>query len=189
MVVHIVVGAGASGCMAAIKLLQAGHDVVLVERGPFGAWAADGRQGEGTTQPSDRLHSTPIYWGDAAYCASSPRSVQHATAPQPQLAGRTVAYPQGRGAGGTLAVNAMIWSAGHRAVFDAGWPLDWGSDVIDRCALKESSRLPRPVRPLMPVAQAAAGGQRDMPATTHRRGRTRGRPLGCDRGLPQRLQR
>ena len=124
-------GAGTSGCMATIKLLGAGHDVVLVERGTFSAWDRPAEAG-GTAEGSYCLHSTPISWGDAAYSSSSSRSVQHTTVPQPQLAGRTVAYPQGRGAGGTLNVNAMIWSAGHRAVFDNDWPEAWSSATIDR---------------------------------------------------------
>lgn len=123
MVLHVVIGSGAAGSMAALTLLQAGHDVLLIERGPFSSW-----------ERKSTLHGDPISWGDAAFSADSTYVQQHDTKAQPQLSQRLVTYPQGRGLGGTLNVNAMIWSAGHRAVFDRLWPEGWCSDTMGRCS-------------------------------------------------------
>ena len=137
MVLHVVVGSGAAGCVAAVSLLEGGHDVLLIERGPFRGWephaygAADCTCSDEGTRGST-LHTAPISWGDAAYSGDSAHSVQHDTAPQAGLSRRVVVYPQGRGLGGSMGINAMIWSAGHRAVFDDLWPVGWGSDTIDR---------------------------------------------------------
>lgn len=136
MVLHVVVGAGAAGSMAAVALIEAGCDVLLIESGPARGWAhdpcpcfpADTRAGSG----SAKMHACPLSWGDVAYSTTSNCAQQLETVTQPELLRRVVVYPQGRGIGGTLSVNAMIWSAGHRNVFDEQWPVGWGSADMDR---------------------------------------------------------
>ncbi len=130
MVQHVIIGAGAAGVQAAICLLSAGRDVLLIERGPGTCWS--GSKGVSTSAASTSLHEDPILWGDAAYSSTSTHSMQHNLVMQSELAGRFVTYPQGCGIGGCLNVNAMIWSGGHRRVFDKGWPSSWSSEVFDR---------------------------------------------------------
>ena len=134
MVLHVVVGGGASGCMAALKLLEDGYDVLLIERGPFQGWKQHQCKQSNTAidEAIYHIHSSPISWGDAAYSTDSDYVLQHDTVAQQQLSERLVTYPQGRGLGGTMNINAMIWSAGHRAVFDDLWPHDWNSEVMNR---------------------------------------------------------
>ena len=136
MVQHVVIGGGAAGIQATIRLLTAGCDVLLIERGPARSWQQQqlAYTGVGTDNSShtDSIHRDPISWGDAAYSTTSPHTVQYDMAPQAELYDRIVTYPQGIGLGGSMNVNAMIWTAGNRRVFDEGWPADWNSELFDR---------------------------------------------------------
>lgn len=120
MAVHIVVGSGAAGTMAAVGLLKRGKSVLLIERGPR-CW------GEGSG-----LHRDPSLWGTAAYSKTSACSTQYMLFPQQELMSREIVFPQGRGIGGGMNVNAMIWGAGDRHVFDQFWPSEWSSSEMNR---------------------------------------------------------
>lgn len=113
---HVVVGAGSAGITLCNQLLQH-DDVILIERGsddPF------------SKEPTMRIPSSwPAAIQDADIC-------RIATLAQSMLGERTIMYPQGTGIGGTANINAMIWSAGHPAVFDKHWHSKWNSNSLER---------------------------------------------------------
>ena len=95
-------------------MLDAGSNVTLVERGSEFADARD-----------DTL--SPLDWGHAAMGGDC-EGTRPLTAPQGLMHGRQLTYPQGSGLGGSTNINACIWSAGHRGVFDTHWPAQWNSN-------------------------------------------------------------
>lgn len=103
----IVVGAGSAGCVAARRLCDAGHHVVLVEAGP-------------PLEPGD---VPPALEGDDSFAALDVDGRVYADL----VARRTARGPQsrylrGRGVGGSSAVNAMIALRGDPARYRAwGW--------------------------------------------------------------------
>ena len=118
---HIIVGGGSSGIMLCNQLLEK-DDVILVERGSKNPYS------------SSTSTQIPSLWPVAAvYDGEGSRAC---TMPQKALGQRLVMYPQGSGIGGTSNINAMIWSAGHPAVFDNYWHRKWNSDAIQRFELK-----------------------------------------------------
>jgi choline dehydrogenase len=119
---HIVVGGGAAGTAFCVNLLRrsATDKVILIDNG--------------SKEPSKQTLSSssdPLKWGDAAY-SSSEISQHYVTISQKDLCGRRILYPQGRGIGGSVNINAMIWTAGHKDVFDTYWPHEWSSGTIER---------------------------------------------------------
>lgn len=115
----MIVGAGASGLVLAKRLLDAEYNVILIERG---------------TEDADRGRDVqdPLDWGFAATDpAADSEATRALTLPQPGLWNRQLLAPQGRGFGGSTNVNACIWSAGHRGVFDSHWPPSWNADMMD----------------------------------------------------------
>jgi choline dehydrogenase len=101
---YIIVGAGASGCVIANRLLEKlDCRVLLLEAG-----GSDDRE---------VIHNTDIpsmtsMWGpdDANW--------GYMTAPQPHLNGRTIPIAQGRVLGGSTSINAMMYIRGNRRDFD-----------------------------------------------------------------------
>lgn len=119
---HVVVGAGSAGIILCNQLLQH-DDVILIERG-----SDDPHSKEPTMR-------NPSSWPAAAIDDADISRIT--TLAQKVLGGRTIMYPQGTGIGGTSNINAMIWSAGHPAVFDKHWHSKWNSNSLERYKLCE----------------------------------------------------
>jgi len=99
---HIVVGAGAAGCVVAARLAEQGRRVLLLEAGP-----------------SDRspLFSAP---GASAFAAAARRfNWGYETEPQAELGGRRLYMSQGRVVGGGGSINGMVYTRGFPHDYDA----------------------------------------------------------------------
>lgn len=112
---YIVVGSGTAGCIVAARLLEhGGGSVALLEAGG----------------PYRRILNLPLIglWAwlrhPERYCWN-----QHTT-PQAALAGRRVWFPGGRIAGGSSAINAMIYTRGHPASYERWGVPGWGYDDL-----------------------------------------------------------
>ena len=100
---YVVVGGGTAGCVLAARLAaDSDGTVLLIEAGP------DGR---GVAQIPDpalwaKLRGTSLDW-----------ALEYA--PSALVAGRPMAVPRGKVLGGCSATNAMVWSRGQPADYDA----------------------------------------------------------------------
>lgn len=102
---YIIVGGGSAGLVAAAGLVDAGAEVLLLERG--GA------------------RTNPIMHFPAGYMkflAKDTYLAMQQTEPQPQLDGRGPIVPQGKVLGGGSAVNAMVYMRGQPADYE-----DWNA--------------------------------------------------------------
>jgi choline dehydrogenase len=112
---YVVAGAGTAGCVVAARLSQDGSvRVLLLEAG--------GPQ-------RTRAMTVPAAWPDNLGSAAD-----WANTTTGQAEAGPVAFPRGRGLGGSGAINAMAHVRGHRAVYD-GWAASgapgWGfSDLL-----------------------------------------------------------
>lgn len=130
---YVIVGGGASGLVLSLRLLQAGSNVTLVERGT-----------EFADTKIDSLD--PLDWGFAALgrnynSKDECEGTRHLTASQSSMGERQMRYPQGCGLGGSTNMNCCIWTAGHRGVFDAHWPPQWNSDIMNEYLISVASIL------------------------------------------------
>ena len=97
----IVVGSGSGGSAVTRRLVDAGHEVLLVEAG-----------GDGRGEP---VLEDPTRW---IQIAGGPFDWGHSYAPQAALGGRAIPIPRGRVLGGSGTTNAMMWYRGHPADYD-----------------------------------------------------------------------
>ena len=114
---HVIVGAGAAGCVVANRLSEdSTNNVLLLEAG-----GPDRNPLIHIPVGFTKLTTPDVNWG-------------FSTAPQPQMNDRKMWYPQGRTLGGSTSINAMIYIRGHRADYDRWEALGnvgWGySDVL-----------------------------------------------------------
>ena len=124
---YVIVGGGTSGIILAHKLLENGKDVVMIERGS--------ESGYGTyNEDASEWPAVSLALGEAT---------RQSTLPLTKLADRVLLYSQGSGVGGTSNINAAIWTAGHRSIFDRYWPASWHSNIIDEL-LQEIEHLIQP---------------------------------------------
>ena len=113
----IVVGAGSAGCVLANRLSRDPKNrVLIVEAGGRDNWI---------------WFHIPVGY---LYAIGNPRADwMFKTAPEPNLGGRSIAYPRGKVVGGCSAINAMIYMRGQAADYD-GWRqlglAGWGWDDV-----------------------------------------------------------
>lgn len=103
----LVVGAGSAGCVVARRLVDAGHDVVLVEQGP-----------------ALRMASVPsAIAGDDSFAAlAAPGRVQVDLSARRTPGSEPRPYLRGRGEGGSSAVNSMVALRGDDQLYGSwGW--------------------------------------------------------------------
>jgi choline dehydrogenase-like flavoprotein len=112
---HLVIGAGPGGILCAHELSKHGN-ILLFETG--------------TIRQSEMSNTEPKEWGTAF--ATGKHTKHQETVPQEGLFSRKILYPCGSGVGGSSNINAMIFSAGHSAVFDRFWPPEWNSERVSR---------------------------------------------------------
>jgi choline dehydrogenase len=107
---HIIVGAGAAGCVVARRLVDAGRRVLLLEAGPLRRHCSN----------VDAVGGFTNLWGSSHDWALT-------TTPQPGLAGRSITINQGRLVGGSSAINAMMYVRCHQGDYhllgERGGPL------------------------------------------------------------------
>jgi choline dehydrogenase-like flavoprotein len=101
---YLIVGGGSAGCVLAARLSEdPSVEVTLLEAGPG---------------DSSVLIHCPA--GLALLALTGRANWQFETVPQPGLNGRRGYVPRGKVLGGSSAINAMIYTRGHRADYD-GW--------------------------------------------------------------------
>jgi len=100
---YLVVGGGSAGCVLAARLSEdPAVQVALLEAGPPDA--------------SVLIHCPA---GLAVMAMSGQANWKFETVPQPGLGGRRGYVPRGKVLGGSSSINAMIYTRGHRADYDA----------------------------------------------------------------------
>lgn len=113
---YVIVGAGSSGCVLANRLSASGrYKVLLLEAGPKDNYIW--------------IH-IPIGYGKTMF--HKIYNWGFYTEPEPNLHGRKIYWPRGRGLGGSSSINGLISIRGQRADYDhwaqlgnSGW--DWNS--------------------------------------------------------------
>ncbi|RDW73920.1 cellobiose dehydrogenase protein [Coleophoma crateriformis] len=131
---YIVVGGGAGGIPMADKLSEAGHSVLLIEKGP----ASSARWG-GTLRPeSGWLDGTNLTWIDVPGLCNriwqSGGSNGVACADTDQMAGCVL--------GGGTAVNAGLWWNPNPADWDVNFPAGWQAADMANASARVMSRIP-----------------------------------------------
>lgn len=125
---------------SASEFCQSTYDYVIIGGGTAGLAIASrladnkslkvGVLEAGVAATGEEIIDIPAYYGRAL---GGKHDWRHETAPQPGLAGRTLAWPRGRVLGGTSALNFMTWVRASRQDYDAWEALGnpgWGWDDL-----------------------------------------------------------
>ena len=104
---YVIVGAGSAGCALALRLGQAGCDVLVIEHGGHDGLAG-GPSGVLIDMPAALSYPMNMARYDWGYVTESE---QH-------LGGRQMACPRGKVRGGSSAINGMVYVRGHAGDFD-----------------------------------------------------------------------
>ncbi len=122
----VVVGAGSGGCVVTRRLVDAGHEVTLVESGP-----------------ALRVGAVPAsISGDDSFAALAEPGRTHAGLMARRMATTApVPYHRGRGEGGSSAVNSMVALRGDTALYSS-WGWDDAEEMFDRVPVP--AEFPRP---------------------------------------------
>jgi choline dehydrogenase len=106
---YVIVGGGSAGCVVAARLSEdPGTRVLLLEAGP----EATGIEEIRIPAAYNRLLRSRCDWN-------------YVTIPQERAGARPVYWPRGKVLGGSSAINAMIYTRGHRDDYD-GWRSTYG---------------------------------------------------------------
>lgn len=149
----LVIGAGSAGCVVTRRLVDAGHDVVLVESGP----------------PLAPGQAPSTVSGDDSFAALTPDRIDGGLVATRVRGQEPSTYLRGRGVGGSSAVNAMVALDGDAALYRSwGW-----TDCADaRAQVLVPARRPED-RELGPVDRAVLAATPDATVAhlTRREGR------------------
>jgi choline dehydrogenase len=99
---YVIVGAGSAGCVVARRLVDGTDATVLLLEA--------GGRGEGPSL------SNPPHWAENI---GSRYDWAYQYEPSPHVAHRSIALALGKVLGGSGSINAMVWTRGHRADYDA----------------------------------------------------------------------
>ena len=126
----IVAGAGSAGCVLANRLSENGRwRTLLIEAG-----GAD----------SNPFIKVPLAAGLVYFWKAT--NWNYTTAPDPGIAGRSIAWPRGKVLGGSSSINGMMYMRGHRADYD-GWAAmglaGWSYEDVLPLFLKSEDHLDR----------------------------------------------
>ncbi len=112
----VVIGAGSAGCVVTRRLVDAGHEVTLVESGP-----------------ALRAGAVPAsIGGDDSFAAlAEPGRTHDGLTARRMATSERVLYQRGRGEGGSSAVNSMVALRGDAALYSS-WGWHDAVDMFDR---------------------------------------------------------
>ncbi|KAK4107520.1 GMC oxidoreductase [Canariomyces notabilis] len=134
---YIIVGSGAGGIPMADRLSEAGHSVLLIEKGP----PSTGRWG-GTMKP-DWLNNTSLTRFDV------PGLCNQIWADPTGVACTDVDQMAGCMLGGGTAVNAGLWWKPHPDDWDLNFPEGWKNKDLAAATERVFSRIPGTIAPSM----------------------------------------
>ncbi|KAH6663555.1 fungal cellulose binding domain-containing protein [Plectosphaerella plurivora] len=132
---YVVVGAGAGGIPIADKLSEAGHKVLLIEKGP----PSTGRHG-GTRGPAWLAGTGLTRFDVPGLC----NEIWHDSA---GIACRDTDQMAGCILGGGTAINAALWWKPYALDWDFNFPTGWKSTDVAAATNRVFSRIPGTTRP------------------------------------------